>query len=661
MFQKKIAAILMTAALVLSSFGQTGNHVMAEETTNADTTSKAQTFIDLTSDELREDMGAGWNLGNTMDGHDNFTPSETVWQYVKTTKELIKKVHDLGFNTVRIPVTWGTMIDDENDYAINEEWIARVKEIVDYCVSQDMYALINIHHDGAEQTGWLRIASSNKNALKAKFAGVWKHIAQYFKDYDEHLIFEAMNEVKGENMTTVRENKVIMELNQIFVDTVRQTGSNNAKRWLMVTGKYNYVDSICNAANEFSLPDDTIENRLILSVHDYTPWEFCGLEDSSSRSQTKYELRRLKSLNEPELKQCYDTYTSKGIPVVVGEYGCVNKDNPEERAFYIEGMNRLFQKYKLTGIYWDQGWYDRTRTPDYSFSIIDRTTGEPIDKEITDAMMRGRFGNDTELDTLVKSPEVVPITSLSCSTQNVTLKINDSTKVQTVTAPENTNDVVLWKTQDPTVATVAYGKINAKGVGSTVVTAYTQNGTVSQDIQVTVSLTAPPTQTPTESAAPTVAPTQTPKSTLSPRNTTAPKKIVLKSVTKGNQKYTIYMSGTKANTAVFEGLVKKKGKKVTIPDTIRVDGKNYRVTAIAAKACSNHKTLTTLVLGKNVSVIGKEAFAKCKQLKTIQIRSTKLTKKNIAKKAFYKIPKKITVKCSKKKLAAYKKLIQSRR
>lgn len=446
------------------------------------------TFVEMTGEELTEDMGAGWNLGNTMDGHTGFTPNETVWQNVRTTKKLIKSVHDMGFNTVRIPVTWGTMIDDENDYKINEAWLSRVQDIVDYCISQDMYAIVNIHHDGAEQTGWLRIASEDQEGLEKKFAGVWKNIATTFQDYDEHVIFESMNEVKGENMTVVKENQVIMKLNQIFVDTVRATGSNNARRWLMVPGKYNYIDSVCNAANEFSLPQDTIENRLIVSVHIYTPWSFCGQESNVKSTETTYSTKKL-GTNEAEIKPLYDTYTSKGIPVVVGEYGCINKDNPTERAFYLEGMNRIFKKYKCIGVYWDQGWYDRSRKPDYSFTIIDRETGTPVEKEVTDALLRGRFGltGETDYSTLEKSPAVVPVASLTSNVSSATMQVNEKLTVTVTHAPDNSNDVILWKTADPSVATVTYGTIHAKGVGTTTITAYTQSGSVAVDIPVTVT------------------------------------------------------------------------------------------------------------------------------------------------------------------------------
>lgn len=495
--KNKIIATVLAAGMLFSSINvqpvyADENPVQVQQTTEISqdgfTTSHQQYFKSLSADELIKDMGAGWNLGNTMDGHTGFTPNELQWQNDKTTKALIKSVHDLGFNTVRIPVTWGTKIDDNNNYQIDEAWISRVQDIVDYCISQDMYAIINIHHDGAEQTGWLRIATDDQETLERKFAGVWKNIANRFKNYDEHLIFESMNEVRGVNMTPAEENAVIMKLNQIFTNTVRATGSNNSERWLMMPGKFNYIDSVCNEKNKFSLPEDTVPDRLIVSVHCYTPWNFCGSETNISESYLKYDLKKM-SFNDTELKPLYDKYTSKGIPVVVGEYGCINKDNPVQREFYIEGMNRIFKKYKLVGVYWDQGWYDRSQKPDYSFSIIDRAECRPIEKNITDALMRGFNGlnSSTDYSTLKKKTKIIPVTSLNVPQKEVSLQINESTEITTTYEPSNSNDVILWRTDNPGVATAAYGKINAKGTGTATITAFTQNSNIEQHIKVTVT------------------------------------------------------------------------------------------------------------------------------------------------------------------------------
>ena len=181
----KLLAGVMAVGLLVTSV-PTAFTVNAAE--NTQTTSVQMPFREMTADEMVAEMGSGWNLGNTMDGHTGFTPNETLWQNVETTQALLKTVHDLGFNTVRVPVTWGTMIDDENGYAINETWMSRVQDIVDYCVNMNMYVIINIHHDGAEQSGWLRVGADDQAPVQEKFEAVWRHIAERFKDYDEHVI-----------------------------------------------------------------------------------------------------------------------------------------------------------------------------------------------------------------------------------------------------------------------------------------------------------------------------------------------------------------------------------------------------------------------------------------------------------------------------------------
>lgn len=481
-FKKALALALALLTISTGLFEESTLQVSASEGRNT-----ALPFRELTGEEITIEMGAGWNLGNTFDGHTGFTPNETLWQNVKTTKELIKSVHDLGFNTIRIPITWGTMIDDENGYAIDEDWISRIQDVVDYAIEQDMYVIINIHHDGAEQMGWLRIASQNKTNLFMKFRNVWKNIAEHFKDYDEHLIFEAMNEVKGEAMSLAEENEVIMDLNQLFVDTVRGTGSNNANRWLVVCGKFNYIDSLVNAKGGFEMPKDSTENRIMLSAHCYTPWNFCGGENMQS---TTYDLNSLKTSNERELSML-EQFTSQGIPVIVGEYGCINKNNPSERAFFLEGMNKIFKKYNLIGIYWDQGWYDRSQTPDYSFSIIDRETGLPIEKEVTDAILRGFYTrNGSTLDDLVHNTQVTEITDINIATTDMELTIGDTCYMDVTVTPADTNDVLLYKTDDATVATVYNGMIRAKGIGETVITVYSQSGSIEKTVNVKVNALA---------------------------------------------------------------------------------------------------------------------------------------------------------------------------
>jgi len=480
---KKISALLMTVCLLvglLSGIAMAGaSEEGADEAAFSNRYSgNALPFRVLSADEMVAEMGTGWNLGNTMDGHTGFTPNETLWQNTKTTQELITAIHDMGFNTIRIPITWGTTIDDAHNYSIDKVWMDRVQEIVDYAIAQDMYVIINIHHDGAEQTGWLRIASSDFASVKKKFIGVWKQIASRFKNYDEHLIFESMNEVTG-NRNTDQDNAAINELNQAFVNVVRSTGGNNSERWLSVPARYANLSAL--NAGSFQIPEDTVENRLFVAFHYYD-----GFGITESMQDTTTTMQEVKSIANA-FASVVTKFTSKGIPVILGEYGAINKNNSDERAYYLEAINAICKKDGIVPVYWDQGWYDRSQNPDYSFSLVDRVTCESVDKTVTDALIRGYFQNYADVLDVVKQAEVKAISSITTSSETVKLAVGDTTDVMVTTAPTDNNDVVLWSSADTSVATVYNGKIHAKGVGSTVITAKAQSGNASVSITVNVS------------------------------------------------------------------------------------------------------------------------------------------------------------------------------
>lgn len=438
-------------------------------------------FRVLSVDEMVAEMGTGWNLGNTMDGHTGFTPNETLWQNVETTKALMKSVHDMGFNTVRIPTTWGTMINDE-DYSIDEKWMSRVQDIVDYAIAQDMYVIINIHHDGAEQTGWLRVAADDIDAVYEKFEGVWRTIANRFKDYDEHLIFESMNEVQGDNSTGVwHDTQVINNLNQIFVNVVRSTGSNNMHRYLSVPGRYTNIANTTNPQNEFSLPDDVVDDRIFVAVH-YYDWQFGMAENTTA---TTWSYNSAISL-QGDFEKLVETFTSQGIPVILGEYGCINKNNAANRAYHVEVVNRLCKQDGVVPVYWDQGWYDRSMDPDFSYSLVDRNTGESIDKVVTDAIIRGYFvSGSQDLSDIEVEPQVIEMNGDTLPEQ-IVMTIGDTLQVETAVSPANTNDVLLWSTDDPSIATVYNGTVRGRGIGTTVIHVYSQSGSVEGTIPVTV-------------------------------------------------------------------------------------------------------------------------------------------------------------------------------
>lgn len=451
--------------------------------------SGTEPFRTLTADEIVAEMGTGWNLGNTMDGHTGFTPLETLWQPYVTTKELITAVHDAGFNTVRVPITWGNMIDDENGYAINEQWMSRVQEIVDYCVSQDMYCIINIHHDGAEQTGWLRVGATDLGPVKEKFAGVWKTIAERFKDYDEHLIFEAMNEVVGPDNTDAgikKDMQVIMQLNQIFVDTVRATGGNNAKRWLSVPGRYTNIVNTTKEAYGFEMPKDEA-GSLFLAVHDYD-WLFGLAENMTNRTYSEISAKNLET-NMQKLSRFIDA----GYPVILGEYGAIDKNNTTERAYYAEAVNHMCKKIGIVPVWWDAGAFNHEDADkaDFCFTLIRRDTYELMYPEVTYGIMRGFNLNYAGLADITKEPELVSMTGIALDTKSqypdgIYLKAGEYVHVDAQKLPETCNDIIVWKTSNPDVATVYNGMIHGKSMGVVTITACSLMGDAEASITVTV-------------------------------------------------------------------------------------------------------------------------------------------------------------------------------
>lgn len=459
---------------------------------NTQTVSAQMPYRELSATEIVNEMGSGWNLGNTMDGHTGFTPNETLWQNVETTQALVKSVHDLGFNTIRIPVTWGTMIDDDNNYAIDEKWMSRVQDIVDYAVNMNMYAIVNIHHDGAEQSGWLRIAAEDLDPVKEKYEAVWRQIAERFKDYDEHVIFESMNEVTGPGQNLAEDTALIMQFNQIFVDTVRSTGSNNAVRWLSVPGRYTNITNTTNPDNGFALPNDSVANRLFVAVH-YYHWNFGMLENAS--------LNVFDYASVPVLLEEFNqlkVFKEQGIPVILGEYGAINKMNDDDRAYHLGIINRMCQHLGVVPVYWDQGWYDLTMTPDFSYTLVDRATGEAVYPTVIAGMHRGLFlkGND-DLKDFPEDPVITPITDLGTASGTWTLHVGDVGYISLADVVDKNayNDIVLWKSADECVATVNHdnsnidvwaGFVHATGIGQTVITAFSSEGGAVLEIPVEV-------------------------------------------------------------------------------------------------------------------------------------------------------------------------------
>lgn len=337
----------------------------------------------LTALEATRLMGNGINLGNTLEACDNNvgiktnTPLsyETHWGQPKTTQAMIDGMKAAGFDTIRIPVAWMTNATHlyEGDYTIDADYMDRVEEVVRYARKAGMYVIINDHWDG----GWYGMFGSESAETRAlameAYKGMWQQIAERFRDYSDYLIFESANEELGgrfdENSPLYCSDSVVTyltdderyaltnEINQTFVDVVRATGGNNATRFLLIAGYSTDIDQTCD--DRFQMPKDTVDSKLMVSVHYYDPWSYCGA--SSAVSATKWgKVSDYEYLDQQLAKMT--KFTEAGYGVVIGEYGALPcsdglKDNT--LAYHTAFLDAC-TKYDLTNCLWDcSGLYKR--------------------------------------------------------------------------------------------------------------------------------------------------------------------------------------------------------------------------------------------------------------------------------------------------------------
>ena len=337
----------------------------------------------LTALEATRLMGNGINLGNTLEACDNNvgiktnTPLsyETHWGQPKTTQAMIDGMKAAGFDTIRIPVAWMTNATHlyEGDYTIDADYMDRVEEVVRYARKAGMYVIINDHWDG----GWYGMFGSESAETRAlameAYKGMWQQIAERFRDYSDYLIFESANEELGgrfdENSPLYCSDSVVTylndderytltnEINQTFVDVVRATGGNNATRFLLIAGYSTDIDQTCD--DRFQMPKDTADSKLMVSVHYYDPWSYCGA--SSAVSATKWgKVSDYEYMDQQLAKMT--KFTEAGYGVVIGEYGALPcsdglKDNT--LAYHTAFLDAC-TKYDLTNCLWDcSGLYKR--------------------------------------------------------------------------------------------------------------------------------------------------------------------------------------------------------------------------------------------------------------------------------------------------------------
>lgn len=388
-----------------SASTETGNTGDASKTTEtADNTEKTtektvSEFTDMTATEFAVRLGNGFNLGNTMEAADMTRPGdytanpvthfETLWGQPVTSKEMIDDIHAAGMDTLRLPVAWTNAMDIENqDYTIKEEYLARVKEIVDWAIEDGMFVVLNDHWDGQWWGVFGEKDASRREIGYTIFKEMWTQVGTYFADYDEHLILEGGNEELGDRFNDVG-NPIVLDgnglskdecyetankVNQLFVDTIRGLGGKNADRFLLIPG---YGTDITQTLDSrWKMPTDTAKEKLFLSVHYYTPWNYCGSGGSSTWGTKKH----YEEMN--KLMKNLSVYPEKGYPVIIGECGVLPTSNREMKPNWKLWYENFFANCDLYGyvpLLWDTG------------NLLDRTTRKWLDDGVKDFLIANSY------------------------------------------------------------------------------------------------------------------------------------------------------------------------------------------------------------------------------------------------------------------------------
>ena len=405
----------------------------ASSAQESETTQDTDGSEDLTALELSRLMGNGINLGNTMEAYGrpelginaDTSKYETFWGQPVTTEEMIAGMKSCGFDSIRIPVAWTNMMDYENgDYTIADAYLDRVDELITYAINNGMYVIINDHWDGS---WWGMFGSATEETRETAFTmytSMWTQLAERYHDYDESLIFESGNEELGNRLNDTdicKDSGSLSEdecyemtnrINQTFVDTVRATGGNNADRFLLIAGYNTNIAKTCD--DRFKMPKDTIPDKLLVSVHYYDPWNYCGTDSGTQwGTHGEYETQNA------DLKKM-TKFTEQGYGVIIGEYGVLAKDDgtlKDSITAYTENLLDNCDRYNFVPMLWDTSTFflrsELTFSDDdllalytsRSYAAQEKTSEEELAAAATERM-------DT---ALVNAPEVFD-TSIDVST-----------------------------------------------------------------------------------------------------------------------------------------------------------------------------------------------------------------------------------------------------
>ncbi|MCR5332371.1 MAG: glycoside hydrolase family 5 protein [Lachnospiraceae bacterium] len=359
---------------------------MTEPTDGPEDTPQAVTMRN--AKEIVAAINVGWNLGNTFDAHGagNSLTAETRWGNPKTSQAIIDAVAEEGFNAIRLPVTWAEHLGPAPDYKIDEKWLERVAEVVDYCINDNMFVVLNTHH---ETDYWL-YANGDREALCNELAAIWKQIAERFKDYGDLLLFEGMNEPRTKGTPhewtggTYEERKTIDAMNMAFYDTVRAAGGNNAERCLILC-PYGHNGGSA-ALSAMTVPED---GHVIIAVHAYTPYFFTYDAEGGYSNWDSSQVSEIKTL----ASALNTKFILAGIPVIITEFGSVNKKNPDDVIRWITDYMSLMNKYGIKCMWWDNGLYTSNGE---NFGILNRKTLKWFNQDIADALISNSVSSQAQ-------------------------------------------------------------------------------------------------------------------------------------------------------------------------------------------------------------------------------------------------------------------------
>jgi len=326
---------------------------------------------DISAVEMSRLMSPGWNLGNSLEA----TGGETNWGNPLVNQQLLNAVKAAGFKSVRIPASWKQYADANDN--ISATWMARVTEVVNYARNAGLIVVLNVHWDG----GWMQPTYAQQPVANARLKKFWTQIANNFKNYDDNLLFAGTNEVMvdGDYGTpTVEYQNVQNGFNQVFVDAVRATGGNNARRHLVVQ---TFNTNINFGYDYFTKPIDTVANKMFVEVHYYDPWNFAGNENSNiwqwganATNPAVTETWANETYVDAQFQKMKTRFVDAGMPVLMGEYGAILKSEYDPsgtyRKYWTQYVTKAAFQRGIVPVWWDNGYLSN-----HQFGLFNRSTG----------------------------------------------------------------------------------------------------------------------------------------------------------------------------------------------------------------------------------------------------------------------------------------------